>query len=267
MANPSRSMVMLVLVALAASPLAAQTMRYRLSESATITGDTVLLSQMLSQRISERFRRAAARVNLGPAPLPGSVRQFSRSEIIAACQVAAIPCRSLFSIPAAITVRRASHFLVPGDFLQLVNAALGPGTTLSTADLAMPSSISRPADNSHFQVASVKHDPILKNTRVRISSTAGSSLVPFDVSVRAEFAGGNSQPRVAAQAAQAVDLPLVDPRRPANLFINSPQSHLLLRVRPLQPGIKGQIIRVRLSGGSKTFRATVVAQDSLEGHF
>ncbi len=260
----------LVLSAAATLPVFASESDFRLLESATVSGDQVLLSEFLPPGISESFRRAAERVLLGPAPALGAVRQFSRDEIIMACHSAAIPCSSLFDLPETVTVRRIGRFLTSADLLPLLRKELGDYPAFVANDISLPGSIQLTGNVPRFHVVSAKKDVLLKSTTIRLAAQAGSSVVPFDVQVRPQFIHprtASTVATVATGAATEAETVLVDPRRPANLSITSSQSQLLLRVRPLERGVIGQIVRVRISGGSKTFRATVVAQDSLAAHF
>jgi hypothetical protein len=266
------SFALLLSLCFAVLPLQAGALRIRLLNSAAISSDTVLLSHLLPTNTSERFRRAAERVTLGLAPAPGAIHQFLQKEINAACHDAAIPCESLFEIPEVVAIRRMGRLLTQLDLLPLVSTAVRQPNELSDADLTIPDFISVPANVPRFHVVSVKHDALLRFTTVRVApasnghSQTAASLVPFDVIVRAPFLR-ESLAKAVVQKPPKTEISLVDPGRPANLAITSPGSRLLLRVRPLQKGIRGQVILVRLSGAAKTFRATVVAQDSLEARF
>ncbi len=260
----------LFLLAAAPLPVPAAAPGFRLLESATVSSDEVLLSEFLPPGITESFRRAAERVLLGPAPALGAVRQFSRDEIIMACHSAAIPCSSLFELPETVTVRRIGRFLTSADLLPLISKEFGNQSTLAANDISLPGSIQLTGNVPRFHVVSAKKDVLLKSTTIRLAAQAGSSVVPFDVQVRPQFIHprtASTVATVATGAATEAEIDLVDPRRPASLSITSLQSQLLLRVRPLERGVIGQTVRVRISGGSKTFRATVVAQDSLAAHF
>jgi|GEM_PF-6279254 len=253
------------LAALSSPSLSAGVLHFRLPVQVTISGDVIFLSHLLPPAAPEALRQAIRNFSLGAAPAPGSSRILSSREISNAFSSAGIRSDRLPEIPVSIAIGRAGTALTSADLVPLLTSALGSQQPIPASDISLPGTILLPQPPPALRILSIKPDPVLNATNVRLAPLSGKSVVPFDVLVRTRL---SRQPRSffaeAALAAPRTEPVLVDPQRLAGLSIASTQSHLLLTVRPLERGILGQTIRIRLPGTGKTFRATVVAFDSLE---
>jgi hypothetical protein len=142
-----------------------------------------------------------------------------------------------------------------------------PGTRAPFAMDALDfGSLPRIADNdTNLKVISARFDRATGRELFRLHST--SSPVPFDVSVKTSSPSGVplKSPRVlsAPQSSQC----LVDPRHFARLSLVSRDSEMLVEVRPLQKGNRGDIVRVRMPKNGKTFSARVTGPNSLQAEF
>lgn len=127
-------------------------------------------------------------------------------------------------------------------------------------------SLPRIADSdANLKVISARFDRATGRELFRLHST--SSPVPFEVSVKLSAPGAVplKSPRVlsAPQSSQY----LVDPRHFARLRLVSRDSEMLVEVRPLQKGNRGDIVRVRMPKNGKTFSARVIGPNSLQAEF
>jgi hypothetical protein len=127
-------------------------------------------------------------------------------------------------------------------------------------------SLPRIADgDENLKVISARFDRATGRELFRLHST--SSPVPFEVSVKMSGPSGvplkSSRVLSAPQSIQS----LVDPRHLARLSLVSRDSEMLVEVRPLQKGNRGDIVRVRMPKNGKTFSARVIGTNSLRAEF
>ena len=125
---------------------------------------------------------------------------------------------------------------------------------------------------SSAEVQDVTIDPFLHSARFRLRITHEPQAPSFFAWCPLEDAtpARTSWWRLADNSATVrTDIgPIaVDPRRWATLQLHSQNSFASLRIRPLQCGIVGQAIRVRVPGNGHTLRARVVGIDLVEADF
>jgi len=134
-----------------------------------------------------------------------------------------------------------------------------------------------PADSlradARLQLQSVQLDPLLHEIRFRLRFANQPSTPSFEVwcPLRADpaFLGASlarhlSSPRAATVPPQAA---LVSIRRPAILHLHSENSEATLRVRVLQSGELGDLVRVRVVSNGHTLIARVAGPDYLDAVF
>jgi len=123
-------------------------------------------------------------------------------------------------------------------------------------------------------VTQIKFDPALGQARFLLRARGESKAPPFFAwcSYQADDArepAARNRPSVAsvASAEHSLGPVLVDVHRAARLYLHSPNSAAVLAVKPLQPGHKGELIRVRLPLYGKMIEARVTGTDTLEATF
>jgi hypothetical protein len=127
-------------------------------------------------------------------------------------------------------------------------------------------SLPRIADNyANLRVISARFDRATGRELFRLHST--SSPVPFEVSVKMSGPSGVPLKSSRVLSAPQSSPSLVDPRHFARLSLVSRDSEMLVEVRPLQKGNRGDIVRVRMPKNGKTFSARVTGPNSLQAEF
>jgi hypothetical protein len=250
----------------------AGTLRIALLANAQVQGDAVLLADFLPPNVPSRLREAAESISLGSAPQIGSLRRFSRGAVTAALQDRRFSLHSFF-VPEFLTARRAGHSLTQEDVFSAIETALiknknVPVPTLRPQDLTLESLIEVPEGPSTLEVTQMTFDESIRRARFRLWPRNAPGTLPFYVTapIRAEKSPQpiSSSNTSALSANSAV---LVEPRQLARLHLHSPNSTMLLVVRPLQPGHMNETIRVRLVASGRTLQAKVIAANSLDATF
>jgi len=250
----------------------AGTLRIALLANAQVQGDAVLLADFLPPNVPSSLREAAESISLGSAPQIGSLRHFSRHAVTDALQDRRFSLHSFF-VPEFLTARRAGRPLTQEDVFTAIETALTKNKnvqvpTLRPQDLTLESLIEVPEGPSTLEVSQMTFDESIRRARFRVWPRNASGTLPFYVTapIRREkspppISGSNTS---ALSANSAV---LVEPRQLARLHLHSPNSTMLLVVRPLQPGRLNETIRVRLVASGRTLQATVIAANSLDATF
>jgi len=250
----------------------AGTLRIALLADAQVQGDAVLLADFLPPNVPSRLREAAESISLGSAPQIGSLRHFSRHAVTDALQDRRFSLHSFF-VPEFLTARRAGRPLTQEDVFTAIETALTKNKnvqvpTLRPQDLTLESLIEVPEGPSALEVTQMTFDESIRRARFRVWPRNAPGTLPFYVTapIRAEksprpISGSNTS---ALSANSAV---LVEPRQLARLHLHSPNSTMLLLVRPLQPGHLDETIRVRLVASGRTLQARVIAANSLDAAF
>jgi hypothetical protein len=233
-----RRTILSVLLALsslcAVSPVLGGPLRFWMPDSIVVPRDAVLLSHVL------------------PVAFPNSLRAVASNQP---------------EIPKVVAVRHTGERLNASALLRLFTTLFDSDGSISESDISFPASIVLPSQAGPLRVLRVKPDPLLHAVTVRLAPQNGVSPVPFDVIVRTDHMDPPRTLSVITPAVPCSQTSLVEPRRLATLRITSSQSQMLLLVRPLECGYKGQNLRVRVPKSGKTLRATVIARDSLEALF
>jgi Chaperone for flagella basal body P-ring formation len=257
-------------------PVQAGTLRLALLASAETQTDVILLANLLPASADLDLRAAAAKVSLGAAPRIGSVRTISGQSIAAALAQAGLVPNS-FVIPEAISVSRPSHLVSRAEIFEAIQSSPVLKSTpqlsgVSENDLQFGGNIRVPAKGTHLSVTKVSYDPFIASVRFQIQPRTIPATLPFYVIVRVP-AGSSVSARKAAESSVSGDsrtavakaLPsLVEPGQMAQLRLHSRDFEIVLKVRPLQRGSLGELIRVRLPGSGKTLQAHVVGPGVLD---
>jgi len=125
-----------------------------------------------------------------------------------------------------------------------------------------------PEGPSALEVTQMTFDESIRRARFRLWPRNAPGTLPFYVTapIRPEKSpqpiSGSSASALSANSAV-----LVEPRQLARLHLHSPNSTMLLVVRPLQPGHLNETIRVRLVASGRTLQAKVIGANSLDAAF
>jgi len=258
-------------------PVHAGPLRISLPAETTVQGDTIVLAHLLPANVADGIRRRAEGVAIGRAPQAGGARVLSRAMVLVLLNEARFAA-SEFSVPDSIVVRRDLVSVDRERIWALLSAAANArGIDLPKDSCAQEIRWAAPLtlldDESKVEVQDVHFDKLLNQARFRIRSLSnpkapsfsawcplsdGQPLLPGKVQANATVSSSGEQP-VAAE--------IVCPRRLATLQLRSLNSFATLRVRPLQSGRLGQLIRVRVPSNGHTLVARVAGPDLLEAVF
>ena len=184
-------------------------------------------------------------------------------------------------LPAMATpAAPASRFLTRSDVLPVIRLSLenNPRIEASSVDLSsleMSAQISVPPLDPQLEVTQIDYDAALRRVRFRLWPKAVPSVVPFFATARLTDSAA-APPRSFTHATRGLAVPsffqtagpiLVETGRSARLRLHSPDSEMLLVVKPLQRGRLGDIIRVHIPTTGATLRARVVAPGYLDASF
>jgi hypothetical protein len=263
--------------ALAPTIASAGVLRVVLLADVQVQGDAILLANLLPPNAPRAISDAAGKITLGSAPQNGTPRQFSNDAIITAIQDAGLRPAS-FVVPLTVTVHRTARPLTLLDIWPAIQFFLEKHPVnalrnLQPADLTFAASVAISGNNNRLAVTRLTFDAALHraNFCLRIQNVPGAQR--FEVTARISSSPSNNARRGFRQTSgDAPDLSasamvLVDPRQSAHLRLHSPDSEMLLAVRPLQRGHLGETIRVRLRPSGKTLQARVVGQNALDAIF
>ena len=218
----------------------------------TVSGDRLSLADMLAPGMDTKLRNAAAGVDLGRSPEPGSFRVFTENQLREV-----VHADFAFDLPAQIIVRR-SGWPIERDQIRaaLVRAKL---------PIAPISLLSEPETRTE--------NAILRVAAAIPGRTPNVSLLRFECQERSECGPfwGEAQyskdwqrmpiSRVVAMQAARRPAALVTPGRPAMLICNGSGMKLRVRVRPLAQAGLGETVRVYDAETRRIFLAHVQAED------
>jgi hypothetical protein len=217
---------------------------------------------------------ALAGIVLAPAPQPGSPLRLSRAQLRARLRGLGVDA-ARFAIPAEITVvRRARaipraavdaavaayvHRVVPAS--ELLFAA--PLTTAAAPDVVVVRELVDAAHGRLELLCRDRNDPQLLPFAVSLAQSP-AALAHRAAAERARQRAWARAAVPARPVAVAMPTPiLVRPGHRANLVIDDPGFSLVTEVMPLEPGRKGQSIRVRSLATRALLTAIVTGRNQL----
>jgi hypothetical protein len=250
--------------------------RVWLLESAEVTQEKITLADLLPASTPSSLQEGAARMSLGSAPQPGSSRTLRGYQIER--QLRSSPdILALLAIPDRIVVTRAFRAISHAEIARAIEAALneegfsgnGP-LNPGNVELEAPVLVTR--DDLGLKATRLEYDRLEHRAVFRLWASKEPHLLPFYVSVdslpgadllagRGALSGksvmrGSAQPRV-----------LVKPGKPVRMLGEGRNFRFSTIVVPLQPGRKGEIIRVRERGTRRLLKAEVTGEGILKAQF
>jgi hypothetical protein len=243
------------------------------------------LADMLGRGTCPQLRVAAARVSLGAAPLPGSVRVLGGREVRRLLEklegslggAAVSPIKlSRVAIPERIVVKRRGAMKSCAEIARFVAGAAAAEDLANTpsrwredldcaAARRIPEDTALELTKSHWSAASERREFALRCARPQ-------DCVPFLVWVHEPkaSAGGAAQgfeavgkSSVRLQTGASGRERLVAPGQTATLIWDQAGIRVVLPVTCLDAGALGQFVRVRLMSAARILRAEVVGQGTL----
>jgi hypothetical protein len=277
--------------------------RIALLADARVSGDAILLGDLLPKDAPREVRVAVAEVALGNAPRIGSVRRLRGKSVADAMEQAGVVLER-FVIPEVIFVERDSRILSSEEILASMHHALGRFSLsaeeaaalrgVSDGDIFWESGLRVPLGDARLMVEDLAVDFEAGLARFRVAVGAEERGLPFEVfarvparktataltTVRAAQTSGRLVLAGALQAAagkagtdksnvaQGAEGPvLVAPGKTARLRLHSENSVIWLDVKALQAGHAGETIRVSVPASGRTLRARVAGVRELEAVF
>lgn len=248
-----------------------------LLSSAEVSGDAVLLSNVLPSDAPPDLQRRAEGIRLGTAPQDGATRTISREAIAAILERSLLPGSS-FLIPEYITIRRTGRVVTRQEVFRAIQAAMGSTSPQGRSELRLEDIRLGPAVRISVAEPQLRVTQVLLDHRTgcvwfRLKAAASPEVLPFYVALRSPSFFGKG-PLVSRAVSANATLPhpapdstlpiLVEPGSPARLCVRSPDSKMVLTVNPMQRGRLGETIRVRLPGTAKILKARVAGKAYLD---
>lgn len=254
----------------------------RLRESVEIKSDTIRLSDLLPSDAPPALKTACAAIELGRAPLPGSPRVLTESQLrekLAGQQ----PLLAQLALAASMTVRRtgwpisrAAIAAAVGDFLQQQG--------WRESDLPHPATLAWTGaagltENSELEVTAAQWDSRQRRLRMELRCVERSACGSFVVTAPGPHSASEDERRIAEKpspsastqsrspSAQATPTAtgsvLTQPGDSATLILESNSIRISLAVICLQRGYLNQEIRARDAASQRVYHAEVVGMDML----
>jgi len=271
--------------------------RIALLTDVSVSGDAILLADLLPKDTPGEVREAVGEVALGIAPQIGSVRRLRGKSVADAMEQAGIELER-FAIPEAISVERDSRLLSSEEILASVHHALGRFSLsaeeaavlrgVAGGDIFWESGLRVPLGDARLSVEDLAVDFEAGLARFRVAVGAEERGLPFEVFARvpARKAGVVNAVRTAQTAGRLVLAGAVSARvekssavesaegpvlvalgKTARLRLHSENSVIWLDVKALQAGHAGETIRVSVPASGRTLRARVSGVRELEAVF
>lgn len=260
-----------------ASYLRAEHAPVALLASVEVSGGTIRLSNLVPLAAPLPIRVATSKIPLGAAPQFGATREISRAALAAAIAAAGLS-PSEFAIPALATVRRGGRLLSREEIFAAIRSALAKNPSLNfpslnISDFSVDLYPLVPPGDAGLEVTQMGFDPFINRLRFRLWPRRAPGVLPFLVTaaVPASLVSRLQQPTLLSPTVPAALLQpqppapvLVLPGQSARLHLHSPDLDMLLDVRALQRGHLDEVIRVRLVGTGRVFRARVTGEAYLD---
>jgi hypothetical protein len=272
--------------------------RIALLAQVRISGDAILLANLLPDDISGKVRELASGISLGKTPQNGSARTLQAAMIAEAMERSGI-ASAQFVIPEVISVERDGRLLSCEEILASVREAVTRFSLSShaeaaliavrPADITWDSGLRVPLGDARLRVLDMTVNVAAGQASFRVAAESEAHGVPFEVFARLPagkiLLEGNvagmpqateklvlaSTPRKATtplSGGEVAEGPvLVAAGKAARLRLHSQNSNILLEVQALQAGRAGETIRVRVLASGRTLRARVIGERELDAIF
>lgn len=256
-----------------------------LLENAEVSGDVIVLADLLPQDAPRLLRESATGISLGRAPQAGASRRILRSDVLASLASLADPKVDFF-VPEVITVQRAARPLTREEVYAAIQKTLSKNALglppILPEDISMGTTVLVPDGPANLEVTEVTYDEFIGSARFRLWSRSAPGVHPFFATARVpkpsvkDVLGSLAKPAATPDPGKlaATDHPrapapavLVEPGQSALLHLYSNDTNIFLVVNPRQQGHLGDIVRVQLMSTGRVFSARVVGSGALEAAF
>jgi len=250
--------------------------RIVLAPEAVVAGDCIVLAQLLPKTAPSDIRRRAEGLELGRSPKPGTLRTLSREALLTAIRAASFAGYE-FDVPRKVMVRRQAISLTRETLWFAVReAAARKGIALPEQDgkqrleWSMPGALAD--EDMTVEVNGVTLDRTLDQMRFRLRFRKHPEAPAFyawlpHVQATSDSGQGADSSKSAALIGPSRPQRTVSPARLATLKLHSKHGLAWLRVRPLEAGDVGEVIRVRVPANGHTLLARVQELDLVEAVF
>lgn len=263
----------LLALALSLGPAHAECGAVKLHAEIEVAPGNVTLADLLPPDACPRLYAQAARINLGAAPAPGSLRALAGEEVRRQFNALgdSIVIFSPEDVPHQIVLRRAGAMKScsqVAQYLLAANPAIARRQNFVPENFNCAAARGVPA-SAELELASEVWNPALRRWQFALRCTRADDCVPFMVWARStkSDAGNGAYFNAAlpsdASPAPAPVKPAVKRGDTATLIWDRAGIRVVLPVTCLEPGAIGQFVRVRFPNAAKTMRAEVVGAGAL----
>lgn len=252
---PIAALAGLVLASAASlSQVSAEDVHADMLQTVMVSGDHLRLSDLLSPNAAGPVRAAAAAVELGRAPEPGSFRVLSAAQLREA-----IGNHFAINVPAEIIVHRRGY---PISAEQIMAAMVE--AKLLSAPVSLTGEPETRTPGAALHVTAVLPGLTSCRSLVRFACRDRAACAPF----WGEIAIAIQRPASLVQNSRIVThrAALVTPAHAALLICEEPGMEVRLRVRPLKSAALGEQVRVVDPTTHRIFFAQVKAENLVESN-
>lgn len=288
--KPLLYLLLLVLLGLLPWAAVAAPPAWALLAEARVARESIYLSDLLPAEATPGMREAAGTIRLGAAPPPGGTLTLSAERIAGLLPEAA---RQQMVIPPHVLVHRAGRPVTREEVVAAIQAALRRnglpgGATLDPEGVHFSAAVTVAVADAKLEVRRIDYDAALQQDRFLLASAADPRALPFVVLAerspvapqepsagerdgRGEGLDLESALRAARPANSSVawagGMPLVEPRKIAQMHVVSGSMQMFLQVLPLEKGALHETVRVKVAGSGQILHGRVIAPGQLEAQF
>jgi hypothetical protein len=267
--NSCLQWVLLAALALPCENGAAQTAV--LLRAASVSRETIRLSDLLPPETSPKMRQAGEQIELGATPQCHTTRFFAPSEI--ENRTSSWPALQGLSVPGPVSVERVC-FPIRREAVQHVISEFAHQKNMVLAELPLHWSevIYASRENPALEVEQAFPDPVRPTLQIRLRCVERAICPSFLVSVPTMPRPHPSTPgsRLLSAAATALQTArgaaLVESGQRVILVFEDPPLRMQLPVTCLQRGVLGEQVRAMDPSTHRLFRAEVTSAGTLTAH-
>jgi Chaperone for flagella basal body P-ring formation len=259
--------------------------RIELLREVRVTGTNIFLSDLLPAGAEISLHTRAREISLGAAPQPGSMRVLERDGVLQNIGESEDVTAEI-AVPERIIVSRDARPITVQEVFAAIRKALEHGgfsvaANLHPEDILLQTQILVGPGDPGLEVLRSDFDSGLRRGRFLLWASHDPKVLPFFVAVRLAESSSLAIPHSVSQSNRAPNVPdlrpaavvpvkaeiLVSPGEQATLLLRSERLRMIADVIPLERGIMGQQVHVRVMDTGKIFRAQVDGRAHLELNF
>ena len=243
-----------------------------LLRAASVSRETIRLSDLLPPKTSTKMQQAAEQIALGEAPHCHTIRSFEPSDIER--RISSWPALHGLLVPSSVSVQRAC-FPIRREAVQRVIAEFAKQKELALTEspIQWPEVILALQENPALVVEQALPDPVRPALQFRVRCVERTVCPSFLVSVRT-MPRSHSVPTLASHLLSIAAIAhnteksaaLVESGQRVMLIFDDPPMRMQLPVTCLQRGALGEQVRAMDPSTHRVFRAQVTGAGSLTAH-